>query len=105
MQGRSPLDAIKPEVRAAAAYTLEHVAADVKLDQNENPYELPQDFKEEVARRVVARPWGRYPEFVPAEITQTLAKHTGWTADGILVGNGSNAVSYTHLTLPTSDLV
>src|SRR6185436_5706942 len=90
MQGRSPSDVIKPEVRAAAAYTLEHVAADVKLDQNENPYELPQDFKEEVARRVVARAWGRYPEFVPAEMTQTLAKHTGWTADGILVGNGSN---------------
>ena len=90
MQGRSPLDVIKPEVRAASAYTLEHVAADVKLDQNENPYELPQDFKEEVARRVVARSWGRYPEFVPAAMTQTLAKHTGWTADGILVGNGSN---------------
>jgi histidinol-phosphate aminotransferase len=90
MQGRSPSDVIKPEVRAASAYTLEHVAADVKLDQNENPYELPQEFKEEVARRVVARPWGRYPEFVPSAMTQTLAKHTGWTPDGILVGNGSN---------------
>jgi len=90
MQGRSPSDVIKPEVRAASAYTLKHVAADVKLDQNENPYELPQEFKEEVARRVVARSWGRYPEFVPAAMTQTLAKHTGWTEDGILVGNGSN---------------
>jgi histidinol-phosphate aminotransferase len=90
MQGRSPSDVIKPEVRAASAYTLEHVAADVKLDQNENPYELPQEFKEEVARRVVARSWGRYPEFVPAAMTQTLSKHTGWTEDGILVGNGSN---------------
>ena len=70
MQGRSPSDAIKPEVRAASAYTLEHVAADIKLDQNENPYELPQEFKEEVARRVVARPWGRYPEFVPSAMTR-----------------------------------
>ena len=56
MQGRSPSDVIKPEVRAASAYTLKHVAADVKLDQNENPFELSQEFKEEVARRVVARP-------------------------------------------------
>ena len=55
MQGRSPSDVIKPEVRAVSAYTLKHrVAADAKLDQNENPYELPQEFKEEVARRVVA---------------------------------------------------
>ena len=69
MQGRSPSDVIKPEVRRLSAYTLKHVKADVKLDQNENPYELPQDLKEEVARRVLARPWGRYPEFVPHSTT------------------------------------
>jgi histidinol-phosphate aminotransferase len=90
MQGRSPSDAIKPEVRRLSAYTLKHVKADVKLDQNENPYELPQDLKEEVARRVLARPWGRYPEFVPHSTTKALAKFTGWTEDGILIGNGSN---------------
>jgi histidinol-phosphate aminotransferase len=90
MQGRSPSDVIKPEVRGLSAYTLKHVKADVKLDQNENPYELPQDLKEEVVRRVLARPWGRYPEFVPASTTQALAKFTGWTEDGILIGNGSN---------------
>jgi histidinol-phosphate/aromatic aminotransferase/cobyric acid decarboxylase-like protein len=48
MQGQSPSDVIKPEVRRLSAYTLKHVKADVKLDQNENPYELPQDLKEEV---------------------------------------------------------
>src|SRR5206468_266405 len=61
MQGRSPSDAIKPEVRSTSAYTLKHVAAEVKLDQNENPYELPLEFKEEVARRVVSQSWGRCP--------------------------------------------
>ena len=90
MQGRSPSDAIKPEVRRLSAYTLKHVKADVKLDQNENPYELPQDLKEEVARRVLARPWGRYPEFVPHSTTAALSKFTGWTEEGILIGNGSN---------------
>ena len=90
MQGRSPSDVIKPEVRRVSAYTLKHVKGDVKLDQNENPYELPQDLKEEVARRVLARPWGRYPEFVPHSTTSALSKFTGWTEDGILIGNGSN---------------
>lgn len=90
MQDRSPSDVIKPEVRRLSAYTLKHVKADVKLDQNENPYELPQELKEEVVRRVLARPWGRYPEFVPASTTKALAKFTGWTEDGILIGNGSN---------------
>jgi histidinol-phosphate aminotransferase len=90
MLDRSPSDVIKPEVRQLSAYTLKHVKADVKLDQNENPYELPQELKEEVVRRVLARPWGRYPEFVPASITKALSKFTGWTEDGILIGNGSN---------------
>ena len=90
MQDRSPSDAIKPEVRRLSAYTLKHVEADVKLDQNENPYELPQELKEEIVRRVLARPWGRYPEFVPTAITRALAKFTGWNEDGILIGNGSN---------------
>jgi histidinol-phosphate aminotransferase len=90
MQGQSPSDVIKPEVRRLSAYTLKHVKADVKLDQNENPYELPQDLKEEVARRALARPWGRYPEFVPHSTTAALSRFTGWTEDGILIGNGSN---------------
>jgi len=90
MPDRSPSDVIKPEVRSLSAYTLKHVKADVKLDQNENPYELPQELKEEVVRRVLTRPWGRYPEFVPASTIRALAKFTGWTEDGILIGNGSN---------------
>jgi len=90
MPDRSPSDVIKPEVRRLSAYTLKHVKADVKVDQNENPYELPMELKEEVVRRVLARPWGRYPEFVPASTTKALAKFTGWTEDGILIGNGSN---------------
>src|SRR5262245_32721643 len=90
MQDRSPSGVIKPEVRGLAAYTLKHFEADVKLDQNENPFELPADLKREVVDRVLHRPWGRYPEFVPAAIIKTLSKFTGWAEEGILVGNGSN---------------
>src|SRR5215468_9023086 len=90
MPNPSPSDVIKREVRGLSAYTLKHFDAEVKLDQNENPYELPADFKNEVVERVLRRPWGRYPEFVPAAAIRTLAKFTGWHEEGILVGNGSN---------------
>src|SRR5213596_2721372 len=89
MPNPSPSGVIKPEVRGLSAYTLRHFDAGVKLDQNENPYELPTDFKREVAERVLRRPWARYPEFVPAAVIQTLAKFTGWPIERILVGNGS----------------
>ena len=67
MRDLSPSDVIKPEVRGLTAYTLKHFNADVKLDQNENPYELPAELKREIVDRVLRRPWGRYPEFVPSD--------------------------------------
>jgi histidinol-phosphate aminotransferase len=90
MRDLSPSDVIKPEVRGLNAYTLKHFSAEVKLDQNENPYELPAELKKEVVDRVLKRNWGRYPEFVPEGTIKTLSKFTGWPAEGILVGNGSN---------------
>jgi len=90
MRDLSPSDVIKPEVRGLTAYTLRHFDAAVKLDQNENPYELPEELKKEIVDRVLRRPWGRYPEFIPASVIGTLSKFTGWPAEGILVGNGSN---------------
>ena len=99
MPNPSQFDVIKPEVRGLSAYTLEHFDADVKLDQNENPYEPPQDLKREVVERVLHRPWGRYPEFVPASLIHALAKFTGWHEEGILVGNGSNELIQASLTV------
>ena len=99
MPNPSQFDVIKPEVRGLSAYTLKHFDAEVKLDQNENPYEIPADLKREIVDRVLQRPWGRYPEFVPAAIIRTLAKFTGWHEDGILVGNGSNELIQASLTV------
>lgn len=90
MPDRSPYEIIKPQVRAATAYTLAHHDADVKLDQNENPYEIPEALKRRIVDRVLERNWGRYPEFVPGRLIRTLARFTGWHEAGILVGNGSN---------------
>jgi histidinol-phosphate aminotransferase len=99
MPNPSQSGVIKPEVRGLSAYTLKHFDAEVKLDQNENPYELPADLKREVVDRVLHRPWGRYPEFVPAAMIRTLAKFTGWPEEGILVGNGSNELIEASLTV------
>ncbi len=85
-----PLQFIKPAVRALKAYTLTPRVTPVKVDQNENPFELPEAIKERVLARALRRPWGRYPDFDPAELREALARHSGWKADGILAGNGSN---------------
>jgi histidinol-phosphate/aromatic aminotransferase/cobyric acid decarboxylase-like protein len=85
-----PLRHVKPAVRALNAYTLAERPAAVKLNQNENPWDLPEAWKRRVLAQALARPWSRYPAFDPSELLQALAAFAGWRADGILAGNGSN---------------
>ena len=86
----SPLDKIKPHVREIAAYTLAPLQAEVKINQNENPFGMPAAIKQEVLRRAGEYDWARYPEFVPASLLEKLAAYSGWRADGVMAGNGSN---------------
>jgi len=85
-----PLRHVKPSVRALAAYTLAQREAPVKINQNENPWDLPESVKRRVLERALARPWSRYPDFDPKELLAALARFSGWRADGILAANGSN---------------
>ena len=85
-----PLRHIKPAVRAVAAYTLATREAPVKINQNENPYDLPEALKKRVLEQALSRSWSRYPPFDPKDLQEKLAVFSGWRADGILTGNGSN---------------
>lgn len=85
-----PLRHVKPAVRELAAYTLAERPARVKLNQNENPWDLSEPLKRRVLERALARPWSRYPAFDPHELLSALAGFAGWRADGVLAGNGSN---------------
>jgi histidinol-phosphate aminotransferase len=85
-----PLRHIKPAVRDIHAYTLAAREARVKINQNENPWDLPESVKRRVLEGALVRPWSRYPDFDPRELTEALAAHAGWGPDGVLAGNGSN---------------
>ncbi|HEY2976053.1 MAG TPA: histidinol-phosphate transaminase [Pyrinomonadaceae bacterium] len=85
-----PLEIIKPQVRELRSYSLRPDRARIKLNQNENPWDVPLRIKEETLRRLENIRWSRYPDFVPQKLQERLAEHSGWTADGIVAGNGSN---------------
>jgi histidinol-phosphate aminotransferase len=86
----NPLQHVKPAVRQIGAYTLASRRASMKLNQNENPFDLPEAVKRRVVEQAMARSWSRYPDFDPQELLQKLAAFAGWRADGVLAGNGSN---------------
>ncbi len=90
---------MKSQVLKAPAYTLRADEAEVKLNQNENPYDFPDDLKEETFRRFRNRSWSRYPDFVPDSLRLRVAEFAGWQKDGVLVGNGSNELLQSALTV------
>jgi histidinol-phosphate aminotransferase len=75
-------------VAAMTAYTLELREADIKLNQNESPFDFP--FKEEALAAVAKRAWNIYPDFESTALRTALAKAYALTPENILVGNGSN---------------
>lgn len=75
-------------VAAMTAYTLELREAEIKLNQNESPYDFP--FKDEALRRIAERPWNIYPDFESTTLRTALANAYALQPDEILVGNGSN---------------
>ena len=81
---------VNKRIRNLSPYHLEPEVTAVKLNQNENPYDLPAGIKEEIAEFCRKRPFNRYPNFVPDDLKAALAGYSGVPAEGIIVGNGSN---------------
>jgi histidinol-phosphate aminotransferase len=84
------LASIKTRVRELRPYSLRPDRARVKLNQNENPWDVPAKIKQETLRRITECAWSRYPGLMPRRLHERLADFSGWTADGIVAGNGSN---------------
>ncbi len=87
---KDSLDLVKPCIRKLLPYTLRQYQYELKLNQNENPFDIPLELKDKLLAYARRRSWSRYPDFVPEEFYQKLAEYTGWAKEGILVGNGSN---------------
>jgi histidinol-phosphate aminotransferase len=86
----APLDRIKSYVRELQPYSLKVERANVKLNQNENPWDVPSAIRKESARRFADLSWSRYPAFSALELQERLARFAGWKSEGVIAGNGSN---------------
>lgn len=90
------LNYFRPAVRSEKPYIVGGVPdVTVKLNQNECPLDLPKDLKAELADTFLQISLNRYPNEQPDALRYAIAQHVGWDADGILVGNGSNELTYT----------
>jgi histidinol-phosphate aminotransferase len=77
-------------VAAMTAYTLELREAEIKLNQNESPFDFPRNLKARALAAAAERAWNVYPDFESSRLRTAIAQACDLTPENILVGNGSN---------------
>ena len=83
---------IRDEVRSLAAYRFRAQPEGIKLDQNEYPEDLPAAVRERALDRIAAADFHRYPEIHAQSLRGAIARHEGWSPDGVVVSGGSNVL-------------
>lgn len=85
-----PLSCIRPSVREIKPYAMTEVDYQTKLNQNENPFDLPDSLKNEILTRFTRLAWNRYPSFTTETLRTKIAEKEGVAPEMVLIGNGSN---------------
>ncbi|MGZ5040318.1 MAG: histidinol-phosphate transaminase [Usitatibacter sp.] len=90
---KGPESLVRDDVRALTAYHVAPAAGMVKLDAMENPYGLPRELREAMARRLAEVDVNRYPDPAGARLKARLREAMSIPASlDILLGNGSDEV-------------
>jgi len=61
----------------------------IKLSRNENPFDLPQELKEEVFKDLSEISWNRYPDGKSSKLRERLSSFLNIPSENIMVGLGS----------------
>jgi len=85
---------LRPAVRELKPYVSPEYAYRRKMDLNESPFDLPQEVKREIFARLESQPWQRYHDELEQPLKKALARYAGHTAEGVLIGNGSNELIF-----------
>lgn len=82
---------LRQEILALHAYHVPDSSGYIKLDAMENPYSVPPELRDEIAKAVAAAPINRYPDPVATSLKAKIRSAIGLPqAMDVLLGNGSD---------------
>lgn len=79
-----------PSLFKARGYHLDSPDVEIKLDQNESPWDWPDSVKDIVLAKLKERHWNRYPTPFADDLAAKIAAKVGVETKNILLGPGSN---------------
>ena len=88
-------DFVRPDIVNLKPYVVNKVPHKIKMDANENPYDIPKHIKEHINKEIIKHHFNRYPDPIAEELRTALAEELGVNPNQILIGNGSDElISY-----------
>jgi histidinol-phosphate aminotransferase len=85
----------RPEICALQPYQADCLVCGIKLDANENGWDVPAEVKEEVFAKLKELPFNRYPDATWAVLRKALAERHSVDDQQIVIGNGSSELILT----------
>jgi histidinol-phosphate aminotransferase len=83
---------IRKSIQELKEYTVPQDKYEVKLNQNESPYDVPEDLKEEIIKKIKNTDWNRYPSRTAAPLVKAISYYTNFSEEGIVAANASNEI-------------
>ena len=83
---------IKKDVLNQPPYKVKTIPYQIKLNQNESPWDWPIDIKERIGKSILASDWNRYPNLIPTELKKKIGEINHIDNNGVVIGKGSNEI-------------
>ncbi len=86
---------VRPDLADLEPYVVKDVPHRIKLDANENPFDMPEQIRELIAQEAFRHPFNRYPDPAALALRESLSVGLNVRVDQLAVGNGSDElISY-----------
>jgi len=83
---------IKKDVLNQPPYKVKTIPYQIKLNQNESPWDWPIDIKERISKSIIASDWNRYPNLIPTQLKKKIGEINHIDKNGVVIGKGSNEI-------------
>lgn len=83
---------VSPNIKSISSYSVPDIDCSIRLDGNESPYDLENEYKNLVLQELGKVSLNRYPHPSYYSIKSRLSEINSFPKEGILLGNGSDEI-------------
>ena len=80
----------RADLKTLAPYIVPADFAKIRLADNENPYDFPDEVRDKIYQAIGKAEFNRYPDTNAEQLREKLAVYAGVSKENIMVGNGSD---------------